>query len=61
MGPVTEAAQNKTMCKPSKPQDCMRWWGGLVLFVGALALCVMLPIALAQLKWGFWGSHERGL
>ena len=32
-----------------------------VLFVGALALCVMLPIALAQLKWGFWGSHERGL
>jgi hypothetical protein len=55
VGPVTEAAQNKTMCKASKPQDCMRWWGGAVVFVGALALCVMTPIALAQLKWGFWG------
>ena len=60
VGPVTELAQNKTMCKASKPQDCMRWWAGAVVFAGALALCVVTPIALAQLKWGFWGSRVNG-
>ena len=57
VGPVTEAAKTMTMCKPSKPQDCMRWWAGLAVFVFALGVCVMVPIALAQLKWGFWGRH----
>ena len=56
-GPVTQAAKTMTMCKPSKPQDCMKWWGGLTIFVALLGLCIVLPVALAQLKWGFWSQR----